>query len=388
MDLSQKIKAKVLQTFENRRISKDGFPVVHRGPAGAPRALLMYLSPPLTWGENDPRLDWHENLRQSRQIAEVLVECGYQVDVTDMRDSRFVPDGEYQLFIGHGENAGEIAALMGKETRKICLATGQYGPYANRNVEKRYQELEQRKQIQIEYRMPSKANPAHYKVFDEIACFGNHHTAASFSELQMPVHAFVNYFNPKIRPVGKDFLSAKCGFVYIAASRPVLKGLDLLIDTFSGMPDVHLFVLGKVDDEFRFVYKEQLKRQSNIQLCGYVQTGGRQWTQICSQAAWYISPSASEGMQGAALNAMAAGLIPILSQDVGVDLYNAGIRLPDCSIQTVKHVVETAANRSPDSLHTESAQAVTALYDNYSSRIFSTDWEKIISHKPCPAPPG
>jgi glycosyltransferase involved in cell wall biosynthesis len=379
MNLLQKIKAKLLQMRDNRRIAKKGFPVVHLGPAGAPRALLMYLSPPLTWGENDPRLDWHENQRQSRQIADILVECGYQVDVTDMRDDRFVPDGEYQLFIGHGTNAGNIASAMGKETRKICLATGQYGPYANRNVEKRYLELEQRKHVRIDRRMPSTATPAHYKVFDEIACFGNKHTAASFSELQMPVHTFVNYFNPKIRHLKKDYSSAKSGFVYIAASRPVLKGLDLLIDVFSSIPDVRLFVLGKVDVGFRSVYKKQLKRQSNIRLCGYVQAGGRQWMQICSQAAWYISPTASEGMQGTALNAMAAGLVPILSPEAGVDLYGVGNLLGDYSIRTLEQKITQLVDRDDEFIRRESSKAVEVACKYYRPDNFCDNWRGIIT---------
>jgi glycosyltransferase involved in cell wall biosynthesis len=379
MDLPQKIKAKTLQIRDSRRIAKDGFPVVHRGPAGAPRALLMYLSQPLTWAEKDPRLNWHENQRQSRQIAEVLVECGYQVDVADLRDDRFVPDGEYQLFIGHGSNAGNIAALMGNETRKICLATGQYGPYANRNVEKRYRELEQRKQIQIEYRMPSKANPAHYKVFDEIACFGNHQTIDTFSPLEMAVHSFVNYPNPNINFVRRDYMRAKRGFVYIAAQLHVLKGLDLLIEIFSRHPDFHLYVCGKIDSELAQVYKSELSAAKNIHTLGYVQMGGRKWKDICSQSAWYISPSCSDSCQGAALNAMAAGLIPILSQDVGVDLYNAGIRLPDCSIQTVENVVGDATTWNPKLLRTEERRVVKTVYEKYNSDAFGSDWETIIN---------
>jgi len=74
-----------------------------------------------------------------------------------------------------------------------------------------------------------------------------------------------------------------------------------------------------------------------------------------------------------------AGLIPILSQDVGVDLYNAGIRLPDCSIQTVGNVVGDATTWNPKLLRTEERRVVKTVYEKYNSDAFGSDWETIIN---------
>jgi len=378
MDLIKKVQARLLSQRDARAIRKNGYPVVRLGAGpDRPRGLLMYLSPPLTWKVGDPRLDWHENMRQSRQIAELMVEAGYQVDVVDMNDDAFTTEIEYNLFIGHGSNAAKLARRLGTKTRKICLATGQYGPYANKNVEQRYRALEQRRNVFLKRKMPSGVGNEHYNVFDEIACFGNKHTADTFAVLDMPVYPFPNYPNPKIKPLARNLKESRQGFVYIAANLHVLKGLDLLIEAFAKKPDLNLYVCGVLKNELVPIYGPQLALP-NIHDCGYVRMGGRVWNQIASKAAWYISPSSSDSCQGAALNAMAAGLIPVLSNAIGIDAHGAGRILSDCKIQTIETEIQTLASLPADRIGAMSQLAQRVVEKYYNEGAFKSRWREII----------
>lgn len=387
MDLIKKVQAFLLCQRDARAIKNNGYPVVRLGEgAGRPRGLLMYLSQPLTWKGNDPRLDWHENLRQSCQIAAVMVECGYQVDVVDMNDKKFVPQEEYALFVGHGSNAAKLAKGFGKTTRKICLATGQYGPYANNNVEKRYVELEQRRNVTLKRRMPSGVGSEHYKGYDEIACFGTQYTADTFSALDMPVHPFPNYANPNIMHLQRDFGIARSGFLYTAAARHVLKGLDLLIEVFSQRPDLRLYIMGRLDPELVATYQEELSKSQNIKLCGYVRMGGSVWASHCARSAWYISPSASESMQGTALNAMAAGLIPIISRDVDVDIEDVGFRLNRCDLSEIHSLIGQLQVKDAGTIAFLSRASVELVAQKYAPGNFEDAWRKIIQNLKEPHP--
>ncbi len=378
MDILKKIVAKTLNEIEIRKNRRRGHPArITIGPETAKRALLMYRSAPFTWSTNDFRLNWHENFRQSKQIAEVLVECGYQVEVIDIEDSIFIPKKKYNLFIGHGINAVRIANLLDSGVRKICLSTEQFELVANQKTKKRYQNLNLRRGIQLEVKLTAKIiKNHHYKSYNEIVCFGLQHTVDTFASLNMPVSPFPNYANPHVKLI-KSSQKNPLHFMCIVGSRHILKGLDLLLEVFSMLPTLHLHICGRIPKNLKTVFAKELAAK-NIHQYGYVEMGGRAFNAICKKTVFYISPSCSEAMQGATLNAMKAGLIPIISKDVGVDLYGSGFRIKDCSIEAILENVEQYVTMPEKKLYALGIRAHTIVKKYYNSEKFKQTWRRII----------
>jgi hypothetical protein len=377
MEIISKLKAKTYQLTDIIKYKKTGHPPrVSIGKNNNKKCLLIYLSSPLTWKQNDPRLDWHENFRQSKQIAETLAFNGYQTDIIDMYDSLFVPEKEYKLFIGHGPNAIRILEYLKPTCKKICLTTGQYGPYANQQVQQRYNDLSLRKNKNYQPVYPSSLKKEDYEIFDEIVCFGNEINIETFKPLDMPVYGFPNYANPNISFIESSQKNSK-HFIYIAASRHILKGLDLLLEIFSANPSWHLHIFGKLDSEIKDNFQEYLACR-NIHQHGYVKMGSRTFTHICKKSMFYISPTCSDSMQGTTLNAMAAGVIPVITRDTGVKLFGCGYYIKDVSIPALTKQIEKCT-KIDDITHKKlSHLALEVVNQHYRPKNFLDAWNKII----------
>ena len=83
------------------------------------RALLIYLVDAFIIDSNDNTFLRHQNVRQCRQIAAVLDDAGYIVDVVDYRDDKFVPFKAYDLVISHRVKHPYNEDMFGSNTYKV-----------------------------------------------------------------------------------------------------------------------------------------------------------------------------------------------------------------------------------------------------------------------------
>jgi glycosyltransferase involved in cell wall biosynthesis len=352
------------------------WPVIHL-PGGNKPGLLMYLSPPLTWRKSDPRFNWHENQKQSVELAMLLKDEGFSVDVVDFRDCKFKPDKEYELFIGHpGENARRIMPMLTAH-KKICLEPGQFGPAANQKITERFNAMCKRRSVTMPPELHNGNELEDYLQYDAVACFGNSVTAASYASVPVPVFTFPNYPNQQIHHIERDFSAAKNRFLYIAAGHHVRKGLDLLLEVFSTRPEIDLFICGKIPEWMRDVFSKEFAEE-NIHYLGTVDLSSRKFSKLAEQCAFYISPTCAEGMQGGALNAMASGMIPIVSRQVGMDLPSGGIEIEENSLNKVTKAVDAALSIPVEKLPALSKNGSEIIQTSYTPATFTSRWREII----------
>lgn len=364
--------------FERLYYKRFGYPVVSCGCADAPkRALLAYLSQGMKWRNNDPRFGWHQNLRQSRELACLLAARGFGVDVIQYDDSHYVPSCRYDLVICHPGVVSERIQLLPKTGVRICLRTGRYAAFVEFAMAERLARIRKsRGWVPVWSGMGETEDV--YRGYDTIACFdGDGTSAATFSSVGLPVFSFRNYANPTIQYVEKDFSKARSGFLYMAGHLHVLKGLDWLIESFANTPNRDLYICGMESPDFHRIYAMELALP-NIHVMGRVDLGSSCFRRLCQNAAWYVSPSASDGCQGTALDMMAAGLIPILSGACGINLDGSGIMLEPCTPEFLDGVLEVASNMPVDELRKLSGQARMRVAAHYAPRHFLQDWNHIL----------
>jgi glycosyltransferase involved in cell wall biosynthesis len=358
---------------------------VNGAPEGAlpKRALLAYLARAFHFSEDDPAFLRHQNVRQCRQIAQVLGELGYEVDAVDRRDEGFVPDRGYDLVIGERLDWKGMDRHFRPDTRSIFLASTMSHATHNRNLRRRHEQLARRRRCSVPpQRIYREVMPA-VRSADAIAGFGNQFILETWREVfDGPLYPFSNYGfqDAAIDLEGKDFAEARRHFVYFASRTQVQKGLDLLLEVFPRLPDLHLWACGPFEreEEFCACYRRELYETPNIHPVGWVGVAEPQFAELVRRCAYVIHPTCSEGQPGSVVHCMHQGLIPLVTPEAGIDTQDFGITLPSDDLDALERLIAEVAAR-PESWHEEhSRRTRAAAARDYGEDTFLARWREII----------
>lgn len=123
----------------------------------------------------------------------------------------------------------------------------------------------------------------------------------------------------------------------------VHKGLDLVLEAFSMMPDLQLTICGRPEKEEDFfrAYGNELCRTPNISLRGWTDLDAPEFTAIAATHATVIYPSCSEGGGGSVIHCMHAGMVPACTQASSVDLFDFGFPIEDATVESVSSAART-----------------------------------------------
>lgn len=366
-----------------------GYPVVFdvnrsAGKVRRQRALLVYLTRPFLLKETDPIFFWHQNFRQNRQIATVLGESGYQVDVADIRTRRFPASAAYDLLISHNSQLVDSSHLLCPRGQRIYLSTGMGHRIHNRNIRRRYEELASRRGCRLQVRQLNDEQLPFLAEADAIAGFGNERTRESWhAEFSGPIWSFSNYAFRETEYVhrGSDFNGIRCNFLFFASWSQVGKGLDLLLEVFAKHSHLHLYICSsfKKEADFCRCYHRELFATPNIHPVGLVRAHSDGFYRIARQCAFVILPTAAEGQAGSVLQCMATGLIPLVSTEAGIDIRDFGFTLGDCSVGEIASTVNRVAKLPALKLQELSAKARLACETTYSEDAFQKRWREILA---------
>ena len=111
----------------------------------------------------------------------------------------------------------------------------------------------------------------------------------------------------------KDFAAARTRFLWIGSRGLVHKGLDLVLEAFARMPEVHLTVCGPIHEEpaFEAAFRRELYETPNIETLGWVDIASPAFAELLKRTVALVYPSAAEACCGTVVNSMQAGLIPV-----------------------------------------------------------------------------
>jgi hypothetical protein len=366
-----------------------GYPIVSdvnhsAGKVRRRRALLVYLTEPFLLKETDPIFYWHQNFRQSRQIAAMLDEFGYQVDVADIRTRRFPASAAYNLLISHNGQLGESSRLLCPRGQRIYLSTGMGHRIHNYNIRRRYAELAGRRGRLLQVRQLNEEQMPFLVEANAIVGFGNELTRATWrEEFSGPIWSFPNYAFRETEYIHRetDFNEINRNFLFFASWSQVGKGLDLLLEVFAKHPNLHLYICSafKKEADFCRCYRQELFATPNIHPVGMVRAHSEEFYRIVRQCTFVILPTAAESQVGSVLQCMAAGLIPLVSKEAGIDVEDFGIDLKGCRIAEIDAAVNQATASHVGELRERSAKARLACETIYSEDAFKKKWLEILA---------
>lgn len=158
------------------------------------RALLIYLVKPFLLRDDDPEFLKHQNLKRCKQIATILGEFGYIVDVVDRRDIGFWPSRDYDLVTSDKVDLKGMDALFRRDAIKIFLATSVNHTVHNKSLLRGHEFLSKRRGCKVEVRRPYPEIMPYIMRSDAIIGVGNELMMSTWKEVfKGPAYPFNNY---------------------------------------------------------------------------------------------------------------------------------------------------------------------------------------------------
>lgn len=327
----------------------SSYPVVlrsnetHRDIRGT--VLFSYLEQPLIWQENDPRFLGHSNVWESRTIAKIFQELGYQVVAVNWKDQKFVPSTHFEIVFDIFKNLARWDPYLSKSTIKLIHCTGSDPYFQNAAEIRRVNEANARRNGNCTTKRSLTEPEWTYKsleVADACSLIGNTHTLNTYPKKFIPKMRMVTVSASDIKKNIKKketFVPDKREFLWFFGGGAVHKGLDLVLDVFRKNPELTLNVVGNIEKEndFLSMYREELTQTKNILYHGFLQPSSPEFQKILNDTFCFIAPSCSEGISPAVATCLHLGLYPIISRDTGITLpENCGIYLELSSIAEIE----------------------------------------------------
>lgn len=323
----------------------------------------------------------HTNYWECREIANIFLRLGYNVDVINWQDSYFIPKKKYTYCVDIHQNLERLTPMLGAECIKIFHATGSHSLFQNHAELERLLALQSRRGVTLH---PMRQVPPSLAIehADYTLLLGNNQTANTYKYaqkkiFQIPLSTTHTYpYNDK-----KNIDETKKKFLWFGGAGMVHKGLDLVLEAFAEMPEYSLSVCGnvKAEKDFEKAYHKELYETKNIKLFGKIDPSSDTFKKIISSTSALIYPTCSEGQSGAVITALHAGLIPIITPESGVDINDFGFSITDISVEGIKKQVRDFALLPNNKIATRSKKAWEYAKERHTREKFSEEWKKIIN---------
>jgi len=383
--LNMHINVGILQNLSNYKILntirlKLSGGVVHLNPniGAIGNVLLSYTTLPFITKKHV--LDSHTNRWECREIAHLFLKRGYTVDVINWENTSFIPKKKYDFFFDIHKNMERLAPLLNKDCIKILHLTGSEARFQNKAEMERLLNLEKRRGVKLKPRRQVElTDPVVYA--DYISLLGNKTTESTYNfknanPCSIPLSTTHTYPSPE----NKNLKSAKKNFIWFGGVGAVHKGLDLVLEAFVKMPEFNLTVMGKTSNEKDFAeeYTRELYDTININYVGFIDPGSPEFKNIINSSMGIVYPSSSEGQSGAVITAMHAGLIPIISENSGVNVEDFGILLKKNTVEEIQEAVEKIASTPEDELKKKALGAWAYAREHHTRERFSKEYDAFI----------
>lgn len=334
------------------------------------RCLLVYITFPF---KEKMVSDRHQNFWQAKELARLIGNEGYQVDVIDYQNPYTKPRGLYALVIGLiPRNIDVYSSHLCPGAKKIAYLTSSNLTVSGEREIGRIEKLYERRGVKLKPRRQGGAISKSIESFDGALFFGNDYNLRTYAEFNMPpVYYIVNNGYDYDFEINFDKDPKK--FLYFGSAGQIHKGLDLLLEIFSQTDfPCELYVCGTVrnEEDFEHEYVDELYHTDNIHTLGFVDVHSKTFEKLANECAYSILPSCAEGQAGSVVTAMSAGIISIVSKECGYDSEDV-ILLPDCEKETIEAFIRKYSNMDKDWIRKQCLNAFQNAKENHSKECFT-----------------
>jgi glycosyltransferase involved in cell wall biosynthesis len=352
-------------------------------PSGKPKGtvLFSYRIEGFVLAPNDPRLKSHTNYWQSVQMARTFQELGYCVDVIDYRNQSFQPEKNYSIIVDCRRNLERLAPLVSKDCLKIFHTDTADLLFHSMAEANRLLALQQRRGVTLSprrFELPTRG----IEHADCVTTSGNEFTIGTYRYANRPIYRLpVPVATQFPWPEHKDWEACRNRFLWLSSYGMVHKGLDLALEAFAGMPDCHLTICAPVEQEndFQQAYRKELYETPNIHTEGWIPTDGERIRNIALSCVGLIYTTCSEGGGASAVQCMHMALIPTVSYEASVDVYDFGFLLKSCSIPDIREAIGTISSLPVEALKSKARKAWEHARAYHTREKFAEEYRRVVT---------
>lgn len=350
------------------------------GPARA-RALFSYIVDPFLLPAGAELPHSHTHFWESWTMARTLCALGFEVDAIHWTNRTFVPRERYDLLVDVRLNLERLGPALGPDCLKVMHAETAHASFYNPAQRARLAALEARRGIRLAPFKMLEENRA-IEHADCATLVGNQRTQATYRFAGKPLWP-VPISQPVLYPCpdDKDFAAARARFLWFGSGGMVHKGLDLVLDAFAGLPDLQLTVCGPVEREraFEAAYARELYATPNIRAHGWIDVAGPEFLALARATLALVYPSCSEGQNGGTVTCLHAGLLAVVTPEVGVDVdASFGVVLGEPTVEAIRAAAVGLSRRAPDELAALARRAWQFAREHHTRERFAAEYRRAL----------
>ena len=330
--------------FFKKRILKNIFTTKFKSNA------LVYFKSDIFFSNLIAKISTHTNNMEIKTICETLKDMNYNVYLID-RDARIeeidsLKAEHFEIFISNASgNSAKFHDYIIKNfsiKKKIFYASGPEPHFSNELVLERHANFDKKHNcVSIRRRLVDlKKNFNRLKNVDCIFYIGNNFSKLSYKKYQKPLYQLLPIIKNEYLLTEREIKNKKTkNVVYVGGTGLICKGLDIVIDAFLELPDFRLDIFGPSNEnDFWNIYRNKIKGK-NIFFHGFVSPNSSLFRSIVKKATYHVNCPAAEGMATSILFTNSFGVIPIVSENSGIDIQNFGYEIKNEKNSIIKKFI-------------------------------------------------
>jgi glycosyltransferase involved in cell wall biosynthesis len=349
-------------------------------PPSERTALLSYSIAPFLGQVASPGMDPASSWVSST-IARILLARGWSVDVVSDRNTGFLPSKPYGVVVASRRSLARLVPRLPLDCLKVLFLDSADVLFQHAAECSRLLELKDRRRVVLAPTRYERVTPA----LDHADCAlvqGNEFTLSTYGHARVPLHrvsAPAPHEHPS--PADKNFERCRSGFLWLGGRGLVHQGLDRTLEAFVTLPDLRLTVSARLRDDPRFAdaYDQELHHTPNIRLATPAGVDGEHVAALAGDCVAVVFPSCAEGQAAEVVACMAAGLIPIVTRESGVDVADFGTIVPDTSVEQVARAVRALARLPAAQLRDMAIAAWEFARVHHRPAVVARQYEEIFS---------
>jgi hypothetical protein len=349
--------------------------------------LLSYLVSPFIQAPGEYSTDPHSSTWECFEIARLFSIRGYDVDIINWDNTTFLPRKKYDVCVDIQKNLKRLSPLLGLHCKKVMHIVSSQIEAQHQAESERLDYLLKRRGIRLEPSRPEAFTGENAAYADFLEGFGNKSVYTTYAHYNKPIYpipisvAFEFDF-----PKPKDFESAKKHFMWFGGGGAILKGLDLVLEAAAHLPKFHFHIIGPAhrEKDFAALYAKEFALK-NVSLYNRPRINAQKemvvddvpFKDLADQCAAIIYPSASEGTSGSVIQAIHAGLVPIVTERTGIH-ESIGIRLAEATVESVEHALQSFSSLPASEIRDLAHKAWNYVHIHHTKKAFSAAYGKFI----------
>ena len=354
--------------------------------------VYSYLNPSIKRKVSHFFRSSHSNFLEANAILNSLKKTGLKISSFDHDSTINIECKKITHVFGYGNPVFQvISKSLNREIKFIHYLTGSEKNFQNNAEIKRVNYFNNKYSAKyIPRRIVNEPHSLEEFYIKKVILIGNKKTQSTYQERinSGDIIKTINATSPiKLNDETKNFIyerffnSETKKILFISGSGLVHKGLDLVLEAIKDLntSKIELHIMSPYEKDF-FKPLKNLVSKPNIIYHGFKNLKSISTRKIIESCHFIISPSCSEGQSTSVLAGMTCGLVPIITEECGIDINEDIYLLKSLSSKDIAQALDNALSLNFKNYKNKSERSMELIKKNHQIKNFQYNIEKFLFH--------